>query len=268
MAAAQPILKCRGGMAMEALYFGPRQELFGMRTEAAGAPRRTAVLICPSWGPEYMRWYRALYGLSQELAARGFESLRFDYSCTGDSEGLLTEADVTRWQDDIISAARELRMLSGAERIAVVGVRLGGLLAAAAYKRGLRGEQLVLWDAAPSGTAWLAQLQQLNHAFYQRKNRYLHSSLQLTPDPDQLVGFVVAPGLPAALEALQLEANALPRRTHVLRSRDDPGPGLAGMEESRLPDDAHWDDAAWLTTPWNSPLVLRAVGDQIERLLP
>ena len=55
---------------MEPLYFGPRGRLFGLRSEAKAPPRRTAVLICHSWGVEYMRSYRALYLLAQHATTK------------------------------------------------------------------------------------------------------------------------------------------------------------------------------------------------------
>ena len=96
---------------MEPLYFGPRRRLFGLRSEAQGEPRRTAIVVCHSWGVEYMRSYRALYLLAQQLAMRGFDTLRFDYSGTGDSADGERGITLAQWIEDIRCAARELQEL-------------------------------------------------------------------------------------------------------------------------------------------------------------
>src|SRR5689334_14308729 len=173
---------------MEPLYFGPGGRLFGLRSEAVGPPRQSAVLMCHSWGMEYMRSYRALYLLAQQLAARGFETLRFDYSGTGDSADAADGITLDQWIEDIRCAARELRELSGADRICLLGLRLGALLAMRAIDEGLRADTAALWDAPESGRAWISELQELDRLHYARKNRYLPSQLRLEALPGEMLG--------------------------------------------------------------------------------
>lgn len=242
-------------MNVEPLHFGPGGRLFGLRSEAAGAPRNTAVLLCAPWGPEYMRSYRALHLLAGQLAQRGFETLRFDYSDTGDS-GDSGAPSVSRWVEDIGCALRELRELSGASEICVLGLRFGALLAAQARAQGLRIEHLALWDVPDSGELWLRQMVELDRQHYESKNHYLPEALKLPPVDDELLGSPWPASLAAEVAALQLPQpdGALLR----MASADAAG---ATTEVLSLPDPAHWTDIAWLTTPWNPAATPRAVCD-------
>jgi uncharacterized protein len=251
---------------MEPLYFGPRGRLFGLRSEAVGKPRQTAVLICHSWGVEYMRSYRALYLLAQQLAQRGFETLRFDYSGTGDSADADESITLDQWIEDIRCAARELRELSGADRVCLVGLRLGALLALRAASEGLRADTAVLWDTPDSGKQWIEQLRELDRLHYARKNRYLPARLRLEALPGEMLGIPWPKALDDAVAPISAEAPARLPRLLSLRSADEPqGPALG--EEIRLPDPGHWRDVTWLTRPWIPAMTQKAIGDALaERL--
>ncbi len=250
---------------MEPIYFGPRGRLFGLRSEAMGKPRRTAVLICHSWGVEYMRSYRALYLLAQQLAARGFETLRFDYSGTGDSADPADGMTLDCWIEDIRCAARELRELSGADRVCLLGLRLGGLLALRAATEGLRADATALWDLPESGLHWISELQELDRLHYARKNRYLPAALRLAPLPGELLGCPWPAPLDKAVATLSPTA---PTTTQLinLRSDDLPAARLPG-EEIRLPDAAHWKDVNWLTRPWIPAGTQKVIGDVLSERL-
>ena len=251
---------------MEPIHFGPRGRLFGLRSEAQGAPRRTAILICHSWGAEYMRSYRALHLLAQQLAARGFETLRFDYSGTGDSadgDGITLE----RWIEDIRCAARELIDLSGADQLCVLGLRLGALLGMRATADGLRADSVALWDAPNSGSQWIAELEALDRQHYARKNRYLPARLRLAARPGEMLGIpwpdALGPGV------APLTPRATPAAAHVLRLRSiDVGPALFEGEQIRLPDAGYWKDVTWLTRPWIPANTLRTISAAIAERLP
>jgi pimeloyl-ACP methyl ester carboxylesterase len=252
---------------MEPIYFGPRGRLFGLRSEAMGEPRQTAVLICHSWGVEYMRSYRALHLLAEQLASRGFETLRFDYSGTGDSADPADD-DVTldRWIEDIRHAARELRELSGADRICLLGLRLGALLALRAAADGVRAEAAALWDVPESGLHWISELQALDRLHYERKNRYLPAALRLQALPGELLGCPWPETLDHAVAGLLPTASATTTQVFNLRSDDAPATELAG-EQIRLPDAAHWKDVRWLTRPWIPAGTQKLIGDVLaERL--
>jgi pimeloyl-ACP methyl ester carboxylesterase len=146
---------------MNPFYFGERsRRLFGVY-HAGGAtngPSR-ALVLCNSWGAEYINAHRTVRQAAIQLAAAGLHVLRFDYFGTGDSAGDLTEANVAMWEDDIRTALREVMAISGAANVGLVGLRFGALLAnRVAATNDVKVDQLVLWDPIVSGTAYLDEL--------------------------------------------------------------------------------------------------------------
>lgn len=251
---------------MEPIYFGPASRLFGLRSEPVATPRRTALLVCNTWGVEYMRCYRALHLLSKDLARRGIETLRFDYSGTGDSADPEGGPTLDHWIEDIRHAAQELRQLAGVDRIAVMGLRLGALLAARAVDAGLRTEHLILWDPPASGRAWIEELQALDREHYARKNRYLPSSLALRSKADELLGVPCPASLQQAIAPLSaVPERGVPRLTTLLSP--DVAPAGPGGEQIRLPDPSHWTEIEWLTRPWTPAGTPRVICETLSERL-
>ena len=99
-------------------------------TAGARAAAPLAVVLAGSWGDEDMAGYDAQRALAVALARDGLGTLRFEWPDTGDSSaatGSTTIADALAAFD---AAARQALVLSGQERLAFVGWRLGALLAA------------------------------------------------------------------------------------------------------------------------------------------
>ena len=234
---------------MEAIHFGdPVRPLFGLHHGARGAARQTAVLLCHGWGPEYMRAYRGMQTLAIALADLGFESLRFDYSGTGDSEGHALDARLEYWLADTQIAARELLDLSGASRIALLGHRSGAVLAAEACRRGLDASCLLALDAPASGSDFVADMQRVGQAEDDRKNRYRSHGNELPEgEADELCGHA----WPAKLAASFL---SLPGASHQnlrwLQSKDHRTPAPDGAPVWTLDYPGHWHNPAWINSPW------------------
>lgn len=141
-----------------ALFFGPPgRQLYGYHHVPRGAPT-SAVLLCPPWGREYQYAHRTLSVLAGRLQARGVHVLRFDYSGTGDSWGDSTQGDFQSWVDDLEHAVQELRLASGLPLVDLVGLRLGGYLAARASGRIPNIRTLVLWDPVTHGGVWIEEM--------------------------------------------------------------------------------------------------------------
>lgn len=122
---------------------------------------RAGVVVCPGIGLDELSSHRALRALAVALQHVGFLVLRIDYRGTGDAGGELDEvATVEDWIEDVETAMAQLREW-GAERLALVGLRLGAAFAAAAAARAGGVEALVLWDACTSGRSFLRQQQAL-----------------------------------------------------------------------------------------------------------
>jgi len=237
---------------MQALQFGSKQRLlFGFHHAAQGAARQTAVLICNTWGLEYMRSYRGVRVLAQKLAAAGFETLRFDYSGTGDSQGHSLDARLEHWLEDLVLAARELRELSGKQDIVVIGLRLGALIAEAARQRpGLNARLHIHWDAPSDGASYIALMRQLSDGSDRAKNWRRNRHSQLPPsDGNELQGHAFPAPLAAALTALPGPAPQAASLWLVSSDHSAP-PAVAAESVLALGEAAHWQELDWVNTPW------------------
>lgn len=139
-----------------AIYLATEPDpVFAVFHPAAEAEPRAAVLICPPWGWEEVASYRSRREWAERLAAAGHPTLRLTLPATGNSAGSPRDPGrVDAWTAAINGAARWLREASGAPRLAVLGLGLGGLLARAALAAGTPIDGLVLWGAPASGRAF------------------------------------------------------------------------------------------------------------------
>ena len=131
--------------------------MFGVMHVPSGARARAGIVICPPLGKEHVDTYRGLKLLAQALCAKGFAVLRFDYIGTGDSTGLQGADSAIRDYGASISEAVAFMRDSGADRIGLVGLRAGALLAAVTAPS-IRGvSELVLWDPVMDGRLYLRE---------------------------------------------------------------------------------------------------------------
>src|SRR5690349_3035162 len=99
------------------LYFGPRDELFGVLNPADVAADR-GVLICAPLGYENVIYHRQLAILARRIAAKGTPTLRFDWPGCGDSAGDDLDADLLpRSLASIQAAVDTLRDRTGVEHV-------------------------------------------------------------------------------------------------------------------------------------------------------
>ena len=146
---------------MNPFYFGTGQRrLFGVYEPAIfGSAGTCAAVLCYPWGTEYLHAHRAMRQLAIKLSVAGFHTLRFDFFGTGDSAGETTEANLTEWQTDIELAMEELKEITGAMQVTLIGMRIGGSLAAeVAMRHPDEIDALVLWDAVISGPEYLQSI--------------------------------------------------------------------------------------------------------------
>jgi pimeloyl-ACP methyl ester carboxylesterase len=170
---------------MKPAYFGSSaRPLFGIHEPPrATTPRSTAVLLCYPGVQEYNMAHWAFRRLSSTLAREGFHVLRFDWSGTGDSWGHTADGHMDQWVEDVSSAIQELREASGADTVAIVGLRLGAAIASMACAETTVVEDLVLWEPVIHGPHYIAELESLDA---RENTRLLHRA---APRRDELVGF-------------------------------------------------------------------------------
>jgi predicted alpha/beta hydrolase len=141
----------------EAIWFGDEHALAGF-VHHPDRPTGRGVLICPPFGYEATCAYRTLRRLGDRLAASGNLVLRFDYEGTGASAGTGTDADqLERWIGSVVAGVAELRR-RGVARPAIVGLRLGASLAAAAASSEHDLGPIVLWEPILSGRQFYREL--------------------------------------------------------------------------------------------------------------
>lgn len=143
-------------------YFFGRAEhrLFGVyQPPAARSLKNRAAVICQPWDEEYLYAHRSMRLLANRLSDIGYHTLRFDYFGSGDSGGEIGDANLACWDGDLEAAIEEIANVSGAAAITLIGLRLGGVVAAnVALRLRERIDALVLWDPVVDGDQYLRAL--------------------------------------------------------------------------------------------------------------
>jgi putative redox protein len=101
------------------------QRLCGIAHRPERSPKAAAIL-CHGMGSSKESEKFILLG--RDLSARGVLTLRFDFACSGESEGKFEEVTYSGEAEDI-AAAYEVVAKNGVEKIAVVGSSMGGTAA-------------------------------------------------------------------------------------------------------------------------------------------
>jgi pimeloyl-ACP methyl ester carboxylesterase len=143
------------------MWFGPPERpRMGWLHLPADGHARAGVVLCPPLGYEESSSHRTFLVLAQDLASAGLAALRLDYDGTGDSAGSGDDGErVQSWIASVADAVNALREV-GTSEVAVVGMRIGAMLAALAAESSDIGP-LVLWDPVWSGRTFVRQLRAL-----------------------------------------------------------------------------------------------------------
>lgn len=185
---------------MKPLFFGEAERrLYGVYHPPT-KPSRHAVLLCYPGMQEYNAAHWMFRRLAASLSREGHHVLRFDYFGTGDSDG---ESDATTPESaiaDVHMAIREVRDLSRAREVSLVGLRFGAACAAMACSGGFSARQLVLWDPVIYGSAYVRELEALD----QRRNLVLLHADRTRGRRDELLGFPFTARVRAGTEAIDL----------------------------------------------------------------
>ena len=133
------------GTTTETGYFGlGPQMMFGCLLTPARA-LRGSVIICPPVHADAAKSYRSEVVLARALAHQGFGVLRFHYRGQGHSDGDSSMTTFESMREDVIMALSFLRSRIETSRFALIGCRLGGLVAAAVASLH-DSAPLVLWE--------------------------------------------------------------------------------------------------------------------------
>lgn len=188
----------------------------------AAAAFNIGVLIVPPFGWEDVCSYRPLREFARTLAAQGIPTLRFDLPATADSSGTHQDSGlVAAWIQSISDATQELRRVSGVTDVAVVGIRLGSMLAVAAAAAEAQLQDLVLWGPYASGRSMIRELRAFRNMEVPE-----YSNGEETPRQPlaglETAGYLITPEMQSALEALDLtKLPPMPGRRVLMLSRDE-----------------------------------------------
>lgn len=204
---------------MNPLLFGTADApMYGVyHPTKARVAKRTGVLLCAPFGQEYMRSHRAFRQLATLLTRAGFHLFRFDYHATGDSAGDSSEVSLERMREDVATAIEELKANADVERVALVGLRLGAVLAAEAAAGRDDVETVVLWDPVVHGAEYVAELLAASDD--------VQAGRPSGPDVTVgVMGFPLTPSFRRSLSAIDLATSPhqLPKRSVLVVSSDRP----------------------------------------------
>jgi alpha-beta hydrolase superfamily lysophospholipase len=228
-------------MSARAVWFGPEDRpLFGWLHTPDKDWANGGVVLCPTLGVEAMCAHRAMRTLAEELEAAGYVALRFDYEATGDSAGSDTEPGLVGAWRRSVSEALALVRAAGAARVAMVGIRIGGTLAAAGAAEDGAVEALVLWDPCVDGRSFVREQQALKAMSI--GDTGTEGAPELDTGAVEILGSVLTPEVVADLAGLRVvQGCRLADRVLVLTRTDRPRPRR--LVEA-LGTDAEWAEAA------------------------
>jgi len=136
------------------------------------------LVLCAPFGYEAICAHRSLRSFAEQASKLGIPAIRFDYGGTGDSEDLAPEADqLEAWVKDIQAAAEQLRRRTGVTRIALVGIRLGALLAALASTT-VYADALIMIAPVLTGRRYLSEIRTTQLAASMARNAEADAGLR------------------------------------------------------------------------------------------
>jgi pimeloyl-ACP methyl ester carboxylesterase len=141
---------------MQAITFG---DCFGwLHDGSASSGSDIGVVLCTGLGRDSATAHRSFRLLADRLCADGYPTVRFDYPGTGDSCEMATADSWAAWENGVNLAADTLRATTNVQRIVLVGLRAGAMLATltAAAREDVAG--LVLLEPVLRGKSYVAQL--------------------------------------------------------------------------------------------------------------
>lgn len=210
------------GSVLKPLFLGTgNQRIFGVyHPPVRQILHPQSIIICSPFGHEYIRSYYIIRQLADQLAAVGHHVMRFDWYGSGDSCGEPQNGTIDIWVQNINYAIEELLGTSGAEKVSLVGLRMGAGLSLTAAKTFSAVINVVLWDPVINGRDWLIEIKDSHKAFVNR----LRSSAQKTSSNDEILGFAFPPQLQLEFERVDFINQPMPTscNIHLITSNNTP----------------------------------------------
>lgn len=130
------------------VFFCGGQQLVGMWHEAVGSKPAPAVVFFHGFTGNKSEAHRIFVQQARRLAKEGIGCLRFDFRGSGDSEGEFVEMTVAAEREDAEAALEWVRRHPDVDpaRIGILGISMGGMIAAFAMERHPELCAAVLWN--------------------------------------------------------------------------------------------------------------------------
>ncbi|MCB1667824.1 MAG: hydrolase 2, exosortase A system-associated [Pseudomonadales bacterium] len=179
---------------------GEKGPLFAIHHEPViKADRNECVVVLSAFAEEMNRCRYMQNMLAQALNKQGYGLICVDPYGTGDSAGEFADADWNGWVSDSITAIHYAAEL-GYNKISLLGIRLGALLALAAMPSVNNVSHLLLWQPVYNGKATLTQFLRLKIAAAMARGEDGITTAQLEDEINQgssiqIAGYDVSPGL-------------------------------------------------------------------------
>lgn len=232
-----------------------------------GRSRALALVVVPPFGFEAIDCARTLRLLATGLAREGVAVLRYDAFGTGESAG-----DVPVWDEqvaDVGLATRALMKASGSLRVALLGVRLGGLVAAEALPSIPQAKAWLGWEPVTSGADYLTWLRGEHRAWLASEARARPGARRYMSS-HEVIGTALPPAFARSLGERSLApllrvACATPGVAAGVVSHAAPPGGFdaPGLESQAVSERAPWEAHASMDT---AP-VARAAMDALTRMI-
>ena len=154
-------------MLEEPFFFNnSRYNLFGIlhRPSPEKEKKDCGVVFCAPFAEEKLWSQRVYVSFARELAGEGYAVFRFDYMGHGDSEGNFEDSTIETRLSDIAKSVEVLRSKTGVSRVGLLGLRLGGTLAAISSEKLRDINFLILWEPVVKVESYLQQCLRSNIA--------------------------------------------------------------------------------------------------------
>jgi pimeloyl-ACP methyl ester carboxylesterase len=133
-----------------------RHRVAGTLHRPRGGSRRPAVLLCHGFTGSKTESHWIFVKTARALARAGLAAYRFDFRGSGESDGEFRTMTIAREIGDARAALSHLASRAGVDprRLGVLGLSLGGCVAANLAARDARVKSLVLWGAVAKVAPW------------------------------------------------------------------------------------------------------------------
>lgn len=137
--------------------------LFGVLHEPVNQKKRLGFVFVHPFAEEKLWTHRVYVNFARELASTGYPVLRFDIMGHGDSDGDFIETSIDTQLSDIQSALNTLKhKASYVTEFGLLGLRLGGTLAAVSAEKVPDIKKLILWDPVVDGSKYMQEMLRIN----------------------------------------------------------------------------------------------------------